>query len=358
MKQSSIYLIIIFIVLGVAVLVLEKPFSEPEVDKLPELGPMYPEFNREVATRMEFGSFGGSIPIIKENEQWYVIDQDKKFPADPDGVEKVFETIEGMIAKELISTNPEKHIQFQVNAPQETETTDSEGNKKPFRMGTLGTEVTITDADNNEIVHLFIGKNGAADFMTTYVRKNQADSVVLVNGYLKAIFGKGSAAGWKDLTICQIEPEEISKIILGKDKDQIEIEAYSSDEEEPKQEKLAWRMVKPYELDIQKSDSDRLARLFQKFRATDYAAELDDPTGYGFEDPSAIVTLNLKDDTQFTLIAGAESEERPNNFYIKKDGAEIVYLVPKYRVETLQRNPSDFEQESTGIKTGPVKKPE
>jgi len=358
MSRSSIYLLIVFIVLGVSVLIIERPFSEPVKVVNPDLGPMFKAFDRLSVTEMEFGSFGGSTVLKKDSDDWLVLDKDKTFPADSDAIEKVFETIEGMIAKELISTNPTKHISFQVNAPQETETTDADGNKQPFRMGTLGTEVILRQADGTEAVHLFVGKNGAANFMTTYVRKQGSDSVVIVDGYLKAIFGKSGAAGWKDLTICNIEEKNLKTIRIGTGNDQIELTATGIVEtEEPAEpagepseteKTIVWTMTKPKEMDIDQAEIGKLTRLFNNFRATDYSEPIDDPSAYQFDNPNAVVTLQLMDSSELTLTIGAESSDRPNNYFLKISNSPSIFLVPKYRLEYFQKKAADFEPKSDG----------
>lgn len=350
----------LFIVLGIAVLVVEKPFSEPVKEPIPELGPMFPDFNRDEMVRMQFGSFGGVTVLEKRDGVWVVEDDGKIYPTDMDAVNKVFETIEGLVAKQLIATSPAKHISFQVNAPQETETTDAEGNTQPFRMGTLGTEVILQTDSGEEAVHLFIGKNGAADFMTTYVRRDGSDSVLLVDGYLKAIFGKSGAAGWKDLLICKVEPDEISRIILKSGKDRIEIEAVGqtqvseskSTDEEPDEHPVSepesqWRMTHPKVMDIAQTEIERLLEIFKNLRATDFATEQESPDNYQFDTPTAEVTLMFSDGSGLTLTVGAESPDRPNNHYLKKSDSDSVYLIPKYRAEQLKRKPSDFEPKGT-----------
>jgi hypothetical protein len=353
-KRSTMVMMLIFIVLGISVFLLEKPFSEPEKPKTPELGPMYPDFKADEITKVEFGSFGGATTIVKENDKWVVNDNGKNYPADADGISKALDTVATLNAKELISTNPAKHITFQVNGPQQTESTDAEGNKQPFKMGTLGTEVKMMDKDGNLKVHLFVGKNGASDFMSTYVRKDGSDSVVLVDGYLKAIFGKGSTANWKDRTICKIDKEKMSKIVVGEGRDQIVLEAVhenaapeqpaadASAQASPKPVEVKWNMTAPKVAEIDKKQSDRLVSMFQNFLATDYAPDVTNPKDYGFDKPSAVASIYLTDGSEIKIKMGAESADKKGQYFIQRDGDERIFIVPKYRLETLQKNAEDY----------------
>ena len=344
MKRSNLIIFLVFLVLGIAVLIVEKPFTEPTKVLPPELGVMYPDFNKDEVARMEFGSFGGSTVLEKDGDSWVVIDNDKKYPADMEAIDKIFETIESMDAKEIVSKNPAKHMTFQVNSPQETQATGEDGKPESIRMGTLGTEVTMFNAQNVELAHFFVGKNSAADFMTTYVRKSDSDSVVVVDGYLKAVFGKGTAANWKDRMVCKIDADKISQVILGEGKTQIILEATEiTSEDDATQKSVIWNMTSPKKMKVQQKDIDRITRSFSRFLATDYAPDVSDESVYGFEKPSAIVSVLLKDGETVKLVFGAVCEERNDQYFLKKDGDDRVFIVPKYRVETFQRKVEDFE---------------
>ena len=96
MSRSHIFLVVIFILLGMTVLIVEKPFSEPEKVTIPELGILYPDFDSAQIAKMTFGSFGGATELVKKNDEWFVVDQQKEFPADMEAIQKVFDSIKEM----------------------------------------------------------------------------------------------------------------------------------------------------------------------------------------------------------------------------------------------------------------------
>ncbi len=355
MNRSTIIMIFVFLILGLSVFLVEKPFTEHERELPPELGLMFPDFDRDTVTRMEFGSFGGSTVLVKEADQWQVMDGEQRFPADEEGVDKVLETLESMEAREIISKNPQKHIKFQVNSPQSSESTDADGNSQPFQMGTLGTEVILSGDGDQEMVHLFVGKNGSVDFMTTYVRKEGSPAVVLVEGYLKTVFGKGTAANWKDRTLSKVEPEQIKQVVLGLEPDQIILESYTDSDtvtDSTASNVPKWKMIAPRDGKLDSKDSDRLVNMFRRFLATDYAEPKDDPAEYGFEAPAGRVELVLHDDSRMVFLFGAESPEKANHNYVKVEGEDRVFVVPKYRLETVQRQVTDFFPETPSESPG------
>ena len=341
MKRSNLVLLLMFVVLGVAVLILIKPFSEPVKEKPPELGLLFPGFNRDTAAKLEFASLGGSTVIEKDGDSWFVIDNGNKFPADPAALDDVFDTIESLVATELISTNSKKHITFQVNAPQNTTAQGDSAEPQTFKLGTLGTEVIIYSDSGDRLVDLYVGKNGASDFMTTYVRKADSVNVLLADGFLKAKFGKGAPSNWKDRTLLKAEKDEFARFIIGEGDNQVNIEVYDSSNDDGTSVR-SWRMVKPSEMEIESKHSDRLINMFSRFLAVDYAEKLDDPSAYGFETPVGKITVELTDGASYTFTVGAKSKERETNYYIKKSGDNNIYLIPEYRANIFNLKEKDF----------------
>lgn len=355
-NKTLMIMLAIFIVLGTIVYVLEQPFTEKKTILPPELGVMFPDFKADEIMKMEFGSFSSKTILVRENDAWWVMDKDQKFPCDQSSIDKVFETIQAMDAKQIISTNPGKHMSFEVNSPQETQATDSDGEAKPFNMGTLGTEVILKDGTDAEKVHFFVGKNSSGDFMTTYVRKDKTDAVVLVDGYLKMVFSKPDAAGWKDRNLSKIEKTELTKITLVRGKEQLVFESSSPEAQpvspsedqptSPPQVSPAaapeWMMTSPPNIETDPKQIDRLVTIFANLQATDFAPAVTDPSEYGFDPPEIKVVLNKMDGSEITLLFGKESNERKDQFFAKIEGSDRVYIVPKYRMETLRKKPTEF----------------
>ncbi len=354
----------VFIVLGAIVYFMEQPFAEKKPVRSPELGILFPDFKKEDITRMEFGAFSSKIVLVRENDSWQVLDNDQKFPADSASIDKVFETIQTMEARQLISNNPGKHMSFEVNAPQETQATDPDGSSKPFTMGTLGTEVVLKDQNDSEKVHLFVGKNSSSDFMSTYVRKDKSDAVLLVDGYLKMVFSKPDAAGWKDRTLSRIDKTDLARITLTRGKEQLVFEpatiaSPTADSEatpaaEPvKAQASEWKLIQPGDVETDSKQIDRLVGMFTNLQATDFAPAVANPAEYGFEPPEIRAVLTKTDGSDLALVFGAESKERKDQFFAKIEGSDRVYIVPKYRLEMMRKKPAEFGPTGTPTPVSP-----
>lgn len=335
----------IFFILGVAVFTVFNSSTKKSESVQPELDLLFPSLNPDTISSIVIGSFGGNIDLVKKDGVWMVQDGDAAFPADKEAIDKLFGTTAKLKGLQVISRNPQKHVEFQVNASQESMVTDESGESKPFKMGTMGTEITMIQEDGSAGPHFFVGKNAAMDFMTTYIRKADSDNVLLADGYLKMIFGKGNAAAWKDLMLCKIDPGTIEKITIGSGDAAMELMQIPGDAADVQAEKPAtiWKMTRPDRGVIAESAIQKLTGIFRNFRASDFAPALENPSDYGFEDPEAIVSVTLKDTQEtITFIFGKVEDDQKNQHYLKKEGHDAVYLIPKYRLDSIPKNPDDF----------------
>jgi hypothetical protein len=344
MKYKKILvLFVIFLILGTVVVIQEKSRVRKREYVPSELGILYPSFVSGNVSSITLGSFGGDVVLTKKDGIWFVEDNGKLFPADQEAVDRVFDTTETLEAVQIVSQNPEKHISFQVNAAQESMITDENGESRPFSMGTMGTEVKMVYEDGREAAHFFIGKNGSMDFMSTYIRKAESDTVLLAPGYLKMIFGKGNAAAWKDLLLCQIETNQIASISINFGKERIVLNQVSNATDEETAGELQWKMTEPDRGFVDTQNMQRLTTMFKHFRAVDYAGEQPDPSDYGFDTPKAVIELVLfNSDQKEVFIFGNESTENANQFYLQKEGDDNIYLIPQYRIDSIPRSADDL----------------
>lgn len=345
-RKNLIVLLIVFAILGIAVVFQEKS-RDRKIEYVPEeLGILYPSFSPERVSSVTLGSFGGDIALKKIEDSWYVQDSEKLFQADTEAIEMMFETTKALEAIQIVSKNPEKHISFQVNSPQETEITDEDGQSRPFSIGTMGTEVRMTHEDGSQAAHFFVGKNGSMDFMTTYVRKAESPTVLLTQGYLKAIYGKGNATAWKDLIVSKIEPETIASIKITAGKDPFIVQQIAEDAENELDQSYQWMITDPKLGSVDVEKLQQFLAMFKYLRAGDYAEEKQDVAEYGFDSPSIVVELGFfHSDEKEIFTFGSQSTEKSDQYYLQKSGNENVYLIPQYRIDTIPRSVEDLLSE-------------
>lgn len=341
--KKMLVLFVIFVILGAVVVIQERSRVKQRESVPSELGLLYPSFVSGNVSSITLGSFGGDVVLTKQDGAWFVEDNGKTFPADREAIDRMFETTETLEAVQLVSQNPDKHISFQVNARKESMITDEDGENRPFSMGTMGTEVKMLNEDGQQAAHFFVGKNGSMDFMSTYIRKAESDAVVLAPGYLKMIYGKGNAAAWKDLLLCQIETDQIASITIDMGKERIVLNQVSESTDEQTSGERRWKMTQPDRGFIDQQNMQRLTTMFKHFRAIDYAEEKTDSSEYGFDTPTAVIELELIDsDQKDVFIFGHESKQNANQYYLQKEGDDSVYLIPQYRIDSIPRSADDL----------------
>lgn len=343
--KKNLVLLLVFVVLGIIVFMQEDSRKKKSEERPEELGLLYPDFDPDSVKFMTFGSFGGSIELEKEADGWIVIEGENRFPADTEAVQKALDQTRDLEATQIVSKNPEKHVSFQVNASQQAMVAGDQGGQKPFTMGTMGTEVIMKTADGTDVAHFFIGKNGSVDFMTTYIRKDGQDEVLLTNGYLKMIYGKGNATAWKNLTLCALEVDEIERISLHSNNQTITLEQVYDDTDNAVEPAKIWKMTEPDRGKVDNPMLQRMTGMFRRFRAGDFAEKKEDSSLYGFDSSTESVTVKATDSEPRTFVFGNSVDESENQYYLKEQGSDIVYTVPKYRLETIQKSPDDFFEE-------------
>ncbi len=344
MKNKKILILfILFIALGFAVWLQEQSVERKAEYSPFEIGLLFPELDPNRITSIVLGSFGGDVTISKENDNWLVEDEGQPYPADMESIDRIFGTTSELESIQVVSRNPDNHIDFQVNVPMESHITDDNGETRAFTMGTMGTEVQLYYDDGTEAAHFFVGKNGSMDFMTTYVRKADSDTVLLAPGYLKMIYGKGDATAWKDLMVCSITPEQIASITVRQNDGAFVLEHVIVTDDETGAQDMVWMMTEPDRGRVDSANMQKLTTLLRHFRATDFADVQEDPAQYGFEEPAAVVSVQMKDSDEVkTLIFGNKTEEKANQHYFKVKGDDKVYLVPNFRLESVPLTPDDL----------------
>ncbi|MBN1879507.1 DUF4340 domain-containing protein [bacterium] len=343
MNKRFLVLIGLFVILGIAVMIHENSIEKKTETRPSELELMFPDLDPETISSIVLGSFGGNINLVKKDGTWMVEDGNDTVPADKEAIDKLFETTAKLQGLQVVSRNPDKHITFQVNAAKESTVQDEDGQSKPFTMGTMGTEVTLINDDGSVAAHFFIGKNAAMDFMTTYIRKADSDSVLLAEGYLKMIYGKGSAAAWKDLMLCKIEPDEIEKITIGTGDEAIELTQLPDETIQVEEPRMIWKMTRPSQGVIDETAAQKLTGIFRNLRASDFAPRKEDVTEYGFDNPTAVLSVTMMDTKEkIVFVFGKPTDDQADKYYLKKEGNDAVYVIPKYRVESIPKSADEF----------------
>lgn len=191
-KNPVIYLCIVTIVATI-VWMIEKP-SKPRHGTTETLS-LFAELDPAKVTSVQIEHLINGIQLKRHLYNWTVSEfetdmandlsqkegkiftpsSDQKIIADKIKVQLLLDTLKNTKVETIISSNPEKQAQLQVNK--------------------LGLQIRAHDSSGNVLAHLYVGKNGP-DYMTTYVRKEGDNNVYLVKQYLGPLFAPQLDA-WK-----------------------------------------------------------------------------------------------------------------------------------------------------------------
>jgi hypothetical protein len=327
-KRSIFILLAIFVVLVLAVIIIEGPLSKRGKRKAAEESILFPEFEADQVSSVEIKTKDREVKLTKEGESWLVATSDN-YPADPKAVEDMLGKVKDLKSALTASKSADKHSQFEV---------DSES----------GIEVKMLKTEENVLAHFFVGKMGP-DYMSTYVRKADQDAVLLVNEYLKSIFDKGTR-GWRDRTIFDFDAAQVQRLTLvSEEKGEIAIEA---------QEDGGWQIIKPEVFPAEKQAVDDIVRDISKLSADDFAEkkpvegeeEAASPEEqaasllkeYKLDEPQSKVMVDLKDGTARILLIGDKSGYR---HYVKREGKDTVFMLSKSKIDRLFKDLEDLKAE-------------
>lgn len=300
LKKTLILIIILAVLTGVVYSLRKSP------KKTKTEGLLFPEFNTEQVNEIVINGPINKVKIIKEGDKWIVPEQDN-LQADSEMVKQAIEGISQITRENIISTNPEKQEIFEVDP-----------NK--------GFEVEIKGENDKSQAHIFIGKNGP-DFISTYLRANGSNEVLLYRGFhLKSRFDK-SPDMWVDKTMTNIDENEIKQIEF-----QRPDQTYTVSKEDE-----IWSIISPETFPSNEEEVKKILSTLTSSRAMKVQRIKQDQTlqDFGLDNPFLAINITLFDGTSETLIF-SKKEEKQDQYYAQlSDKNDLIYTVGKYIIDKL-----------------------
>ncbi len=314
MKTKQLLVLVgVLVVLGLLVLILENPFGKSEREKKVETAlPLFPDFKRENVTRIEITASGETTTLVKEGDQWLVASMDN-YPADQEAIDEMFDKVAGFKTVDLVSTNPDKQSVFQV--------------------ASSGAEAKLSDANDNLLAHLFVGKTTPGVF-SSYIRAADSDNVYTGEGYLKATFDKEYRT-WKDRTIFNFNKGAATHLSIKSEEEDIELQLDAEGK---------WQMLKPVVSAVNPTEIDSLLDKFSSLKTDDFEEE-QDPVEHELDDPRATVTARLNDGSTRALLIGKQ-EEGNDRTPVKREDKDQIFMLYSSNLNSLLKKPSDLKEEA------------
>ena len=301
----------IFVVLAIVVLIFENPFEQSEYEKKVETAmPLFPNFDKEQVVKIEITADGETTTLSKQDGNWVVASMDN-YPADSEGVADLLSKVTEFKNTQLVSNNPEKQSEFEVNS--------------------TGVEAKLMDANNEVLAHLFVGKV-TSGFLSSYVRPADSNDVYVAQGYLQSVFDKGTRT-WKDRTIFSFNKGIVTQLNIISPEETVELHLDGNG---------AWQMFKPEAAAAKTTEVDTLLTTFSELDTDDFAEAKDELADYGLDTPQSTISAVLNDGTTATLHIGKEEEGK---LYVKRDDKDTVFRLFKSNVDRLIKKSDTLKSE-------------
>ena len=186
MKKNTYVLLGVFAVLIVTAYFL---MNQPgEKDIAVDNSQYLVNFDSVAVDKIEIKSPASTVTFEKKGAEWFLAEP-VEYRANQSNVTSLIHQSKNLAVKEVVSSNPEK--------------------RSIFRVDSAGTLVKIFQ-NGQEHAAFIVGKPGQ-NYSETYVRKDQSNDVVIVNGSLTFAFNK-AVKDWRDKTILNLPKESIKAI--------------------------------------------------------------------------------------------------------------------------------------------------
>ncbi len=309
-KQLLILLGVLVVLVAIVGLV-ENPFSKSEYTKKMEAAaPMFPGYDKESVAKIEITASGETTTLVKENDAWLVASMEN-YPADTEGVADVLDKVAELKTTGLVSSNPEKQAQFEVDSS--------------------GAEAKLLDAGGDVLAHLFLGKT-TPGYLSSYVRAAESNDVYVGKGNLKATFDKGTRT-WKDRTIFSFNKGDVTHLSIKSEEEEIALEMDADGK---------WQMTAPETIAALQAELDALLDSLSDLD-TDEFAEAKDLSEYELDDPKSSVLAKLNDGSTRRLLIGKEESGKR---YAKREDKEPVFMLFTYKINELLKKSEDLKDDT------------
>lgn len=290
---------------------VENPFSKSEYTKKMEAAaPLFPGYDKENVAKIEITASGETTTLVKENDTWLVASMEN-YPADAEGVKDVLDKVAELKTTGLVSSNPEKQAQFEVDSS--------------------GAEAKLIDGSDKVLAHLFLGKT-TPGYLSSYVRAAESNDVYVGKGNLKATFDKGTRT-WKNRTIFSFNKGDVTHLTIDSEGEEIAMEMDAEGK---------WQMTAPEAFPANEPELDALLDSLSDLE-TDEFADANDLSEYELEPPKSSVLAKLNDGSTRLLLIG---KEEGGKHYVKREDKEPVFMLFTYKINQLLKKSDDLKDDT------------
>jgi hypothetical protein len=313
MKRSLTLIIVLAVLIGIYWLVQSR---RPVV----ATDRPFVEFDSAAVNLLRMETATDTVELRKEGEQWNLL-APLKFPAAQKSVQQAVGKLREMKKLTLVTSNPDKQGEFQVD--------NASG-------------VRLTIGQGNKTATIVIGKAGSTG-QTSYARLADSKDIWEIGGSHAATF-KRKAKDWRDKTITEIDKEAFKKFVL----------------RYPDQTITVTRADTVWTVDTGKGQfagsSDqvgRLTNLLSRMSCVDFADTL---KADAFDKSALQLTAELTTGQTIDLKLIPKDAEA-SQYFVRKMGAPADYIIYKSTANVLMKRADDFKEKAEDSSDKPMKNP-
>jgi hypothetical protein len=309
MKRSTLITLAILVLLAVCYLIMHQSEKQSLSEK--EVG-NFLAIDSGMVDKISIQRLGTVVEFQKIGEEWDVGDRGKLYPTEKGAIQPLADLAHMMSVGEIISSNPDKQMLFQVDT-------------------ITGNRVTFYH-DANELASVIIGKMGA-DNQTTYVRNPESKDVYAAKGNF-ARFLNRPASGYRDKTLLMIDTTQIATISF-KSKD--------IDYRIGRQDSL-WRIV-PAKGEAVNANPQKMSNLLRQLALVRWNSSPPpgDTARPNFLQPTVAVDVSMSDGSTKSLRFVEQGASENKSYYVQSPSGDETFIVYEYVITNLVKKPDELK---------------
>lgn len=297
MKKTTIYLLVTFLVLLVIVYFFVKP--EPERTASYSIKDLGLKVDSGYISKIEIYRNQKSITLEQQSDKW-LITSPIKYPADEMSVTTLLSSAAKLKILSLISSNPEKQKNFQVDS-------------------STGTILSFHDK-RGKTTSFILGKMGPT-YMESYLRPINSNDVYLSEGINSWTVNK-DIREWRDKNILKLEKDSIKQLIIESGKD---IVALTKSEN-------TWFLEDD---SVETNKMQTILNAISSLRTEDFVDSVINLT-----QPQSKITVQENDYFTISLYPIPPDSTR---YYVTNNKTPQIFVVSRYIANQLIKNRKDFK---------------
>ena len=309
MKRSTLITLAILVLLAICYLIMyhseKQSLSEKEVGN-------FLAVDSGMVNKISIRRLGMVVEFQKVGEDWNVGDRGKLYSTEKGAIQPLVDLAHTMSVGEIISSNPDKQMIFQVDT--------ITGNRVTFYR------------DANELASVIIGKTGA-DNQSTYVRKPESNDVYAAKGNFVRFLNR-PASGYRDKTLLTIDTTQIATISF-KSKD--------LDYRIGRQDSL-WRIV-PAKGEAANANPQKMSNLLRQLAQIRWNSSVapGDTARPNFMQPTVAVDISMLDGSTKSLRFVEQGASENKSYYVQSPSGDEIFIVYEYVVTNLVKKPDELK---------------